>query len=122
MIAASDLRRRVSWPLNRGASVNRISGAVGTILKRKGGGIWSVRPDQTVYEAIEMMADKGVGARWGMSDGNLAGISSERDYGAKVILQGRSSKTTVIQEIMPRPVISVTPKEAVDQCMELMTQ
>ena len=122
MIAALDLRRRVSWPLNRGASVNKISGTVGLILKRKGGEIWSVRPDQTVYDAIEMMADKGVGALLVMSGGKLEGIISERDYARKVILQGRSSRTTVIQEIMTSTVISVSPKEAVEECMELMTR
>jgi CBS domain-containing protein len=110
------------WPLNRGASVNKISGTVGTILKRKGGEIWSVRPEQTVYEANEMMADKGVGALLVMSDGKLAGIISERDYARKVILQGRSSRTTVIREIMTSQVISVGLKEAVDECMELMTR
>jgi CBS domain-containing protein len=99
-----------------------MSGTVGAILKRKGKEIWSVAPDQTVYEAIEMMADKGVGALLVVSDGKLAGIISERDYARKVILQGRSSKTMVIQEIMTSPVISVNPGQAVDECMEIMTR
>jgi CBS domain-containing protein len=100
----------------------KMNGTVGAILKRKGTGIWSVAPDQTVYEAIEMMAEKAVGALLVISDGGLAGIISERDYARKVILKGRSSKTTVIQEIMTSPVIFVSPGQTVDECMELMTR
>ena len=95
--------------------------SVHLILKNKGSQIWSLAPDATVYEAIAMMAEKNVGALLVVSEGKLVGIISERDYARKVILQGKSSKETLVGEIMTSSVITVTPGHTVDECMRIMT-
>ena len=99
----------------------KLSDSVDLILKEKPSDVWSISPDQSVYEAIREMADKQVGALLVISAGALVGIISERDYARKVILMGRSSKNTPVQEIMTNSVICVTPTHTLDECMALMT-
>ena len=94
---------------------------IAMVLSQKDQGIWSVSPDASVYDAIEMMANKHVGALLVISDGRLLGIISERDYARKVILQGKSSKHTQVREIMSSPVIFVKPDHTVEDCMRFMT-
>ena len=95
---------------------------IDSVLKLKGSQIWSVAPTATVYEAIEKMSAKGVGALLVLEDGRLAGIISERDYARKVILRDRSSKQTQVREIMTSAVVTATPLHSVEECMRTMTE
>jgi CBS domain-containing protein len=92
------------------------------VLQKKRRDVWSISPDATVYEAIELMAEKRVGALLVLEQTKLVGIISERDYARKVILRGRSSKETPVREIMTTPVIFVEPQYSVDECMKIITE
>ncbi|MBK8726366.1 MAG: CBS domain-containing protein [Holophagaceae bacterium] len=91
------------------------------LLAEKGNGFWSVSPEATVFQALELMAVRNVGAVLVMEGERLAGIFSERDYARKVALEGRSSKDTLVKDIMTTKVVCVTPTQSVEDCMALMT-
>ena len=94
---------------------------VSEILNTKGRQTWSVSPNTTVLEAIQMMADKNVGALLVLEDAKLIGIISERDYTRKVVLRGKASKDTPVKDILSGIVIHVGPTDSVEECMRLMT-
>lgn len=83
--------------------------------------VWTIEPDATVYKALELMAEKNIGALPVVQDGNLIGIFSERDYARKCILLGRFSKDTLVSELMSSPVITVPPETTISECLALMT-
>jgi CBS domain-containing protein len=95
---------------------------VGQLLQAKGAAVWSVSPDSSVYEALEMMAHKDVGAVLVLEAGKLVGIFSERDYARKVILKGKSSRSATVSEMMTRRVLFTDPEATIDACMMLMTE
>lgn len=97
-------------------------GTIREILTHKGGTTWTISPDATVLEAIQLMAEKNIGAVLVIRNNKLAGIVSERDYTRKVILKGRASKDTRVNEILSGEVVAVTPEHTVDQCLRLMTE
>jgi CBS domain-containing protein len=95
--------------------------SVKTLLLANGGRVIGVPPEETVFDAIRLMAEHGIGSLLVMREGRLLGIMSERDYTRKIALKDRSSKTTRVEEIMTTPVITVGPRQTVDDCMQLMS-
>lgn len=95
--------------------------SVSQLLRNKGGGVLSVTPETSVYDALKLMAEKNVGALLVMEGGALRGIMSERDYARKVILLGKSSQDIAVRDIMSDKVVTVSPTQTVDACMALMT-
>ncbi len=91
------------------------------LLDSKGRDVVSISPDASVFDAIQLMADKGIGALVVLEAGRLAGIVTERDYARKVILQGRSSQSTTVREIMTPDVVTTSSKQSVEKCMNLVT-
>ena len=92
------------------------------VLRDKGQAVWTIDVNALVLDALELMAEKEIGALMVMEDGRLAGVMSERDYARKVVLLGRSSKDTPVREIMTRKVLYVKPEQTVEECMALMTE
>jgi CBS domain-containing protein len=97
--------------------------AIRCVLRDKGRQVFSVKPDTSVYDALALMADREIGALLVLrEDGRLCGLISERDYARKVILLGRSSTDTAVEEIMSEGVVTVTPSHTIDECMKIMTE
>ena len=92
------------------------------LLDFKGHDIVTIKPDRTVYEAIELLAERRIGALPVIENNKLVGLFSERDYARKVILKGKSSKDTPVRDVMARDLICVNPETSVDECMTLMTE
>src|ERR1700732_1354812 len=96
-----------------------IAGSISAILAHKGSAVWSIAPNATVFEAIQVMAEKNVGALPVLENGRLLGIISERDYTRKVILKGKSSKETPVRDIMTTELITVNPGDSVTECLRI---
>lgn len=95
---------------------------ISSLLHQKTSAVWSVTPETTVFDAIKLMAEKNVGALPVLSGGSLVGIFTERDYTRKVALQGKSSKGTLVREIIAPKIVTVTADDSVEDCMRLMTE
>lgn len=92
------------------------------LLRAKPPTVWTVEPDTSVYEALQLMADKDIGAVLVLDAGMLVGIFSERDYARKVVLRGKTSRETTVGELMTRVLFYVTPQQTIEECVALMTE
>ena len=99
-----------------------VSGTIDAILSQKGSEIFAVSPETSVYEAIEIMAQKNVGALVVVENGTLIGLLSERDYTRKITLRGKRSRETPVREIMSTNLSTVTPREPIENCLRMMTE
>lgn len=99
-----------------------VTGTIEGILGQKRREVFSVQPEATVYDAVALMAEKNVGALLVVADGNLVGIISERDYTRKVMLRGKRSRETKVNEIMSTNLTTVDPSQSVDECLRFMTE
>jgi CBS domain-containing protein len=92
------------------------------LLNHKSSGIYAIRPDASVLEALELMAREDISSVLVMEDDSLKGIFTERDYARKVILRGRNSRDTVVRELMTSVLITMSPEQTIDDCMAVMTK
>ena len=101
----------------------KITDTIGLVLKSKDEGkVLTIGPEQTVYDALEVMAKHNVGALLVLANDRVVGILSERDYARKCVLKGHSSRESLVHQIMTSPVVFVSPQHTVDECMTIMTQ
>ena len=97
-------------------------GTISEILNHKGNNVWSISPEATVFDAIQLMSDRNIGALLVTENGRLVGILTERDYTRKVALKGKSSKQTAVKEILTGQIFHVSPEHTIEDCMRLMTE
>lgn len=112
----------MSAPALARSSATRLDDPLRSLLAGKPRQLFSIAPDASVYDAIALMSDRRVGALVVLAGERLVGIISERDYARKVILKGKSSRETRVDQIMSSPVITATPRTAVSDCMSLMSE
>lgn len=94
---------------------------ISSLLHHKGPTVWHITPEASVFEAIELMADKNIGALPVLAHGTLVGVFTERDYTRKVALAGKTSRQTPVREVLSRQIVTVAPDESIEECMRLMT-